>query len=243
MQADILAKSDGVPLFVEELTKSVLDSGLLRLSGSHYDLVGSLPKLAIPSTLQDTLLARLDRSPQAKEVAQIGAVIGREFSSELLKAVAETDEGSVRAGLNELVRGELAFSRGTDPETTYTFKHALVRDAAYESLLKSRRQQLHRRVANVICERFPERAEAEPEVLAHHAAEGGLTDLALSFWLKAGWQANHRSAQAEAIAHLSKGLELLSRCPASAARDRSELSFQLALGVPLALAQGRASTR
>ncbi len=241
VQAHILAKTEGVPLFVEELTKTVLESGLLRETGERYELSGSLPPLAIPSTLQDSLLARLDRLAPVKEVAQIGAVIGREFSYELLAATAQMDEPKLRIALDELVRAELAFCRGTPPDAIYTFKHALVRDAAYESLLKSRRQQLHGRIATILRERFPDRAEAEPEVLAHHATEGGLLDEAVSYWYKAGLRANYRSANAEAIAHLSKGLDLLAPLPESSARDNREIDLQLALGIPLAATKGRGS--
>jgi class 3 adenylate cyclase/tetratricopeptide (TPR) repeat protein len=242
VQAHILAKTEGVPLFVEELTKTVLESGLLREAGECYELTGSLSPLAIPSTLQDSLLARLDRLAPIKEVAQIGAVIGREFSYELLTATAEMDEAKLRTALGELVRAELAFCRDTPPDAIYSFKHALVRDAAYHSLLKSRRQQLHCRIATILHERFPERSEAEPEVLAHHATEGGLPDLAVSYWYKAGLQANHRSANAEAIANLSKGLDLLARLPESPARDAREIDLQIALGVPQAAVKGHAST-
>jgi hypothetical protein len=241
VQQHILAKTEGVPLFVEELTKTVLESDLLREAGGRYELAASLPPLAIPSTLQDSLLARLDRSAPAKEVAQIGAVIGREFSYELLIATAHMDEPKLRTGLDELVRAELAFCRGTPPDAAYTFKHALVRDVAYQSLLKSRRQQLHGRIVTVLRERFPDRAEAEPEVLAHHATEGGLLDLAVSYWYKAGLRANYRSAGAEAIAHLSKGLELLAQLPKTSARDGRELDLLIALGVPLAAAKGYGS--
>ncbi|UXN64460.1 AAA family ATPase [Phyllobacterium sp. A18/5-2] len=241
VQAQILAKTEGVPLFVEELTKAVLESRLLRETGKRYEVTGSLPPLAIPSTLQDSLLARLDRLMPVKEIAQIGAVIGREFSYELLAATAQMDEPKLRTALDELVRAELAFCRDTPPDAIYTFKHALVRDAAYESLLKSRRQQLHCRIATVLRERFPDRAEAEPEVLAHHATEGGLLDDAVSYWHKAGLRANYRSANAEAIAHLSKGLDLLATLPETAARDNREIDLQLALGIPQVAAKGHGS--
>ncbi|MGX9576745.1 AAA family ATPase [Mesorhizobium sp. f-mel] len=241
VQAHILAKTEGVPLFVEELTKAVLEFGLLREAGERYELTGPLPPLAIPSTLQDSLLARLDRLSPVKEVAQVGAVIGREFSYELLAATAQMDEPKVRTALDELVRAELAFCRGKPPDAIYTFKHALVRDAAYESLLKSRRQQLHCRIATLLRDRFPERAEAEPEVLAHHATEGGLFDDAVSSWYKAGVRANRRSAHDEAIAHLSKGLNLLAQLPESPARDDREIDLQLALGIPLATLKGHGS--
>jgi len=241
VQAHILAKTEGVPLFVEELTKAVLESGLLRETGKRYELTGSLPTLAIPSTLQDSLLARLDRLTPVKEIAQIGAVIGREFSYELLAATAQMDEPKLRTALNELVRAELAFCSGTPPDAIYTFKHALVRDAAYDALLKSRRQQLHCQIATVLHERFPDRAEAEPEVLAHHATEGGLIDHAVSYWHKAGLRANYRSADAEAIAHLSKGLDLLATLPETPARHNREIDLQLALGIPQASAKGHGS--
>jgi class 3 adenylate cyclase/predicted ATPase len=241
VQAHILAKTEGMPLFVEELTKTVLESGLLRDAGKRYELIGSLPPLAIPSTLQDSLLARLDRSAPVKEVAQISAVIGREFSYELLAATADMDEPKLRTALDELVRTELAFCRGTPPNAIYTFKHALVRDAAYQSLLKSRRQQLHSRIASVLRERFPHRSEAEPEVLAHHATEAGLLDLAVSYWHKAGLRANYRSATAEAIAHFTKGLELLARLPETPARGGREIDLQIALGNPLTAAKGHGS--
>jgi tetratricopeptide (TPR) repeat protein len=242
LQTNILAKTDGVPLFVEELTKTILESGVLRQAGEHYELAGPLPLLAIPSTLQDSLLARLDRLAPVKAVAQLGAVIGREFNYDLLNAAAAMEEGKLRTGLNELVRAELAYCRGTPPNAVYSFKHALVRDAAYESLLKSRRQQLHRRIATVLLESFPERVEAEPEVLAHHATEGGLIDDAVSYWYKAGLRANHRSANAEAISHLSKGVDLLARLPETLARHHREIDLQIALGIPLSETNGRGST-
>ena len=152
-----------MPLFVEELTKTVLESGLLEDAGDRYELSGPLPPLAIPSTLHDSLLARLDRLAPVKEVAQIGAAIGREFSHALLAAVADRPEDKLRAALDQLVTSELVFRRGAPPEATYSFKHALVQDAAYGTLLKSRRQHLHARIAKVLEERFPETAEAQPE--------------------------------------------------------------------------------
>ena len=150
VSAQIVAKTDGVPLFVEELTKTVLESGLLADAGDRYELSGPLPPLAIPATLHDSLLARLDRLAPVKEVAQIGAAIGREFSHALLAAVADRPEAELRAALDQLVASELVFRRGTPPEATYSFKHALVQDAAYGTLLKSRRQQLHARIAKVL---------------------------------------------------------------------------------------------
>ena len=151
-----MARTDGVPLFVEELTKTVLESGLLTDAGDRYELSGPLPPLAIPTTLHDSLMARLDRLAPVKEVAQIGAVIGREFSHELLAAVSALPEDKLGEALDQLVASELIFRRGVPPEATYSFKHALVQDAAYQSLLKSKRQQLHARIAQVLEERFPE---------------------------------------------------------------------------------------
>ena len=196
--AQIVAKTDGVPLFVEELTKTVLESGLLEDAGDRYELSGPLPPLAIPSTLHDSLLARLDRLAPVKEVAQIGAAIGREFSHALLAAVADRPEAELRAALDQLVSSELVFRRGTPPEATYSFKHALVQDAAYGTLLKSRRQQLHARIAQVLEEQFPETAEAQPELLAHHCTQAGLVEKAVDYWYKAGRQAMARSATVEA---------------------------------------------
>ena len=161
-------KTDGVPLFVEELTKTVLESGLLTDAGDRYELTGPLPPLAIPATLHDSLMARLDRLAPVKEVAQIGAVIGREFSHELLAAVSPLSEAELDAALDQLVAAELIFRRGTPPDATYSFKHALVQDAAYQSLLKSSASSCTRGSPSVLEERFPEIAEAEPELLAHH---------------------------------------------------------------------------
>jgi predicted ATPase len=241
LQAQILDKTEGVPLFLEELTKMVLESGLLREAGAGYEMAASLPPVAIPSTLEDSLLARLDRLAPVKEVAQIGAVIGREFSYQLLFATAQMDEPRLKAALDELVRAELAFCRGSAPDAAYIFKHALVRDAAYQCLLKSRRRQIHAQIATVLHERFPEKAQAEPELVAHHATEGGLLDQAVSYWHKAGLQASYRSATTEAIAHLSKALDVLGRLPETPSRDRREIELQIALGTPQIAAKGYGS--
>ena len=166
--AQVIGKTDGVPLFVEELTKNVLESGLLIEDGERYRLDGPLPPLAIPSTLQDSLMARLDRLAAVKEIAQIGAAIGREFSYPLLHAVVGRDEPPLKAALAQLVDSELVFRSGEPPDARYVFKHALVQDTAYESLLKSRRQILHRRIAETLREKFPDVVEAEPELVAHH---------------------------------------------------------------------------
>jgi class 3 adenylate cyclase len=193
----IVSRTDGVPLFVEELTKTVLESGLLADAGDRWELSGPLPPLAIPTTLHDSLMARLDRLTPAKEVAQIGAVIGREFAHQLLAAVADRSEAELQAALDQLVASALMFRRGAPPETTYSFKHALVRDAAYGTLLRPHRQQLHAQIATALEERFPETAHAHPELLAHHFTEAGETELAVDYWSKAGRRARtvslHRS--------------------------------------------------
>jgi class 3 adenylate cyclase/predicted ATPase len=234
----IAAKTDGVPLFVEELTKAVLESGLLKEAGDRYVLAGPLPPLAIPSTLHDSLLARLDRLAPLKEVAQIGAALGREFSHELLAAVAPLPEDELRHALDRLVAAELVFRRGTAPEASYAFKHALVRDAAYGTLLKSRRQQLHARIVRVLEERFPTMAEAEPELLAQHCTEAGLAERAVGYWYRAGQRALGRSATAEAVAQLGTGLEVLASLPDGPERWEKELGLQVALGGALIATAG-----
>src|SRR5262245_26373751 len=166
--AQVVAKTDGVPLFVEELTKMVLESGLLQEREDRYELTGPLPPLAIPTTLHDSLMARLDRLATVKSLAQLGATLGREFSYELLQAVSPWDEGTLQRGLHQLVEAELLYQRGLPPQATYLFKHALIQDTAYQSLLRSTRQQHHQRIAQVLEARFPEICETQPELLAYH---------------------------------------------------------------------------
>ena len=241
VSAQIVWKTDGVPLFVEELTKTVLESGLLKDTGDRYELAAPMPPLAIPSTLHDSLLARLDRLAPVKEVAQIGAAIGREFSHALLAAVADRSEADLQAALDQLVSSELVFRRGLPPEATYIFKHALVQDAAYGTLLKSRRQQLHTRIAQVLEQQFAHTAEAQPELLAQHCTEAGLIETAVQYWHKAGQQAITRSAMAEAVAQLRMGLELLQSRPEAPERDRQELDLQVSLGMALNPLKGQAA--
>ena len=202
---EILARTDGVPLFIEELTKTVLESELLQERDGHYVLERPLPHLAIPTTLQASLMARLDRLAPVREVAQIGAVAGRDFHYELLNAVAGLPREILEEALEQLVRSELIFRRGEIPHAIYTFKHALVRDAAYASLLKSRRAHLHAAIANALEQQFPEIAQTQPETLAHHLTEAGLIEKAIGYWLQAGKNAALRSANLEAIAHLRAG--------------------------------------
>jgi predicted ATPase len=234
----IWAKTEGVPLFVEELTKTVLETGLLEDRGDRYELTGPLPPLAIPTTLQDALMARLDRLAPVKEVAQIGAVIGREFSYRLLVALSPLEQTALQEALSQLIGSELVFRRGTIPDATYSFKHAFVQEAAYRSLLKSKRQQLHAQVAEALRERFPDVAESQPEVLAHHLTEAGLTIVAIGSWQRAGQLAAERSANAEAAAHLHRGLDLLQTLPESAERNEQELDLLTALGSLLMATKG-----
>jgi len=234
----IASKTDGVPLFVEELTKMVVESDLVKEIDGYYELSGPLPPLAIPSTLQDSLMARLDRLATVREIAQVGATIGREFNYALLRAVSPLNEEALQQGLRQLVEAELVFQSGVPPQARYLFKHALVQDTAYQSLLKSRRHQLHRQVAQVLVEQFVETVESQPELVAHHYTEAGLSAQAIPYWQQAGERANQRSANMEAINHLTKGLELLKGLPDTPERAQQELMLQIALGTPLMATKG-----
>jgi predicted ATPase/class 3 adenylate cyclase len=227
----IVNKTDGVPLFVEELTKSVIESvGSLE----SVESIGS----TIPTTLQDSLMARLDRLGTAKEIAQMGATIGREFTYDLLQTIFPLDEETLQRGLKQLVEAELVYQSGTPPQARYLFKHALVQETAYQSLLKSRRQQLHQQVAQVLANQFPQTVEVQPELLAHHYTEAGLSAEAIPYWQRAGQLAAQRSANLEAISHLTKGLELLKTLPDTPERAQQELTLQIALGSPLMVTKG-----
>ncbi|RXG99830.1 adenylate/guanylate cyclase domain-containing protein [Bradyrhizobium zhanjiangense] len=230
MMKQIIDKTDGVPLFVEELTKMVLESGLLVEDAGRYRLDSPLPPLAIPATLQDSLMARLDRLAPVKEVAQIGAAIGRDFSYALLRYVAGRDDLTLTAALAQLEEAELLVRHGAPPEANYSFRHALVQEAAYEGLLRSKRQLLHKRIGDVLREKFPIVAETEPEVLAHHFTEAGLSEVALEWWRKAGQQALKRSAYSEAIAHLGKAVATADQLPDEPRRVMSRLHLQIAYG-------------
>ena len=208
----------------------------------HYVLEYPLPSLAIPTTLRDSLIARLDRFAPVREVAQIGAVVGRSFSYELLNAVSGIPREKLEEALGQLVVSDLIFRRGEIPHAVYAFKHVLVRDAAYSSLLKARRATLHAAIASAFEQRFPEIVEAQPETLAHHLTEAGLIEKAVSYWLKAGKNAVQRFANLEAIAHLQRGIETAGRLPESLGRDRLELDLQFALGPCLIATQGPASS-
>jgi class 3 adenylate cyclase/predicted ATPase len=237
----ILDRTDGIPLFIEELTKAVLESGLLQVKDEGYALTAPLSWLAIPTTLHDSLLARLDRLAPVKHVAQIGAAIGRDFSYSLLEGVARLDSGTLRQALSQLVRSELVFSHGEPPEAVYTFKHALVRDATYDTLLRGPRQELHARIVFVLEERFPEDVEQQPEILAQHCALAGLSERAVGYWNRAGRKSLARSAMIEAAAQFQKGLDLLPGLPEGSDRQRHELELQSTLGHALVASKGPAS--
>ncbi len=222
----IIARTDGVPLFVEEVTKAMLETG----------------DTAIPASLHDSLMARLDRIPEVKEFAQIAACIGREFDYPLLAAVVDRSEPDLRSALDKLAAAELIFRRGRPPDARYVFKHSLVQDAAYRSLLRGRRQQLHARIAEILEQRFPDKAETEPEMLARHYTGAGLTAAGVHYWERAGARATERSAFVEAINHYRKGLELLSTLSDAQERNQLELSLQMGLGDAFSWTRGFAAT-
>jgi class 3 adenylate cyclase/tetratricopeptide (TPR) repeat protein len=237
----IVEKTDGVPLFVEELTKALLESGLLHEEADRYTLTGPLSAVRIPATLQDSLMARLDRLPTIKEVAQLGAALGREFVYEMLRALAPMEEQMLQDGLSQLVKAELLYQRGRPPRARYIFKHALIQDIAYTSLLKATRQQVHQQIAELLKTQFPEIVETEPELLAHHYTEAGSYEQAVTHWQRAGQRAAQRSANQEAISHLSQGLELLALLPETPGRTQQELDMQMILGPALMATRGYAA--
>ena len=234
----IIDRTDGVPLFIEELTKTVVESGVLTDLGDHFTVAGPILPLAIPTSLNASLLARLDRLAPAREVAQIGAALGRQFSHELISAVAQMPRQKLNDALEQLVSAELIFRRGAPPDAEYTFKHALVQDAAYSTLLRSRRQQLHARIAATLESHFPEIVATEPGIMAQHCSEAALNGMAIAYLLKAGQQAIARGAMTEAAARLRKGLDLLSSLPDSTARIERELDLQIELGHALVTTMG-----
>ncbi len=239
--AQIVEITDGVPLVVEELTKAILESGSLKEVDDHYELTGSLSTFAIPATLQDSLMARLDRLMTGKVIAQLGATIGRQFSYELIQKVSQLDETMLQRELGRLVEAEIVYQRGVPPQSTYVFKHALIQDTAYESLLKSTRQHYHQRIAQVLESQFPETTEGQPELLARHCTEAGLIEQAVGYWYHAGQSAVQRSAHAEAIAHLRQGLALLETLPETPQRLQREVDMNIALGASLIATKGFAA--
>jgi class 3 adenylate cyclase/tetratricopeptide (TPR) repeat protein len=234
----IIDRTDGVPLFIEELTKAVIESGMLTDAGDRFDARGPVPRLAIPTSLQASLLARLDRLAPVREMAQIGAALGRSFSHELISAVAAMPQRQVDGALAQLVGAELVFQRGIPPDAEYTFKHALVQDAAYSTLLRGRRRQIHARIATTLESQFPEIVATQPQLMAHHCAEAGFNEKAVSYRLKSGQQAVARSAMTEAVSQLQKGLELLANMPEESRPVQHELDLQIALGRALMATSG-----
>jgi class 3 adenylate cyclase/tetratricopeptide (TPR) repeat protein len=222
---EVIRKTDGVPLFVEELIKTVLESGLLREQADHYELSGPLPPLAIPATLHDALMARLDRLAAVKVVAQLGAAIGRTFTYELIQAVAQLDAATLQVALAQLVETEVVTQRGLPPQATYMFRHALIQDAAYQSLLRSTRQQHHQQIAQLLEVRFPDIRESQPELLAHHYTEAGLSPQAMPYWQRAGQRDLERSGYREAVACFERALIVLRRLPER--RDTIEQAIDL----------------
>lgn len=239
--AQIVDRTDGVPLFVEELTKTVLESGVPREGADGCALDCTLPPLTIPTSLHASLMARLDRSPSQRPVAQIGAAIGREFSYQLILAVSRLPEGELQGALARLVASELVFQRGTLPDAVYSFKHALVQDTAYSSLLRSTRQQLHAQIATALEAQSPELVDSQPELFAQHYAEAGLVEKAIAYWGKAGHRSAARLAMAEAAAQFQKGLDQLALLPDTPERQRLELEFCSALGAVLQTVKGYAA--
>jgi DNA-binding winged helix-turn-helix (wHTH) protein/predicted ATPase len=234
----IADRTDGVPLFVEELTKSVLESGLLRAETDRYVIDGPLPPLAIPRNLYASLLARLDRQKSARLAAQIGAVIGREFTYGLLRAVWALSEDELQTALARLVTSELVYQRGMPPDAVYSFKHALVRDAAYGSLLRGSRRELHALIAHALQAQSGDLTETQPELFAWHYAEAGHTEKSIYFWAKAGQRSAARSALAEAATQFQKGLDQLALLPGNPERLRQQLEFRSALGAVLIAVKG-----
>jgi predicted ATPase len=226
---------------VEELTRMILESEQLQETAGHYELKGDLRHLSIPATLHDSLMARLDRLARGKGVAQWGAVLGRGFSSEMLAAVTPFDDAALQEGLRQLMAAELLFQQGLGPQASYRFKHALIRDAAYESMLKRHRQDMHQQIAEVLVERFAAVVETRPELVAHHYTEAGCNEQAIPYWSRAGQRAAHHSAYQEAVMHLTKGLDLLPTRLATPEQIQQKLELYMSLGPVLMAIEGHAT--
>ena len=238
----ILARADGVPLFLEELTKTVLNSGLLAVENDRFTLYGPLPPLAVPATLHDSLMARLDRMSAVKQVAQLAATLGRTFTLELLGAVSPMPAQVLEHALAQLVNAEVMYREDRPPDAIFHFKHALLQEVAYESLLKSTRRQYHNRIARTLVDKFPNITAVQPELIAHHFTEGGQTAEAINYWQLAGKRATQRSANAEAIAQLNRAMALLESMPNVEVRARQEYQLLMGLIPPLIAAKGYAAT-
>ncbi len=240
IRQDIIERTDGIPLFVEEMTKAVLEA---EGEGEARRTVAGIPSpvLAVPASLHASLMARLDRLGPAKEVAQIGAAIGREFSHALLAAAVSMPEAELTPALDRLVQSGLLFRQGIPPHASYLFKHALVQDTAYGTLLREPRRALHARIAEVLESQFAEIAESQPELLARHGTEAGLIEKAAAFWGKAGQRSLERSALVEAIKQLTQAIDLISTLPATPALRREHIKLQVALISPLLHVKGYAA--
>jgi len=234
----IVGKADGVPLFLEELTRNIVESGLLEERDGAFHLTGPLPPLAIPTTLNDSLMARLDRLPTAKEIAQIGAAIGRQFDYELIAAVTDLTDDELQDALARLRDAEIVFDEGAPPKSSYMFKHALVQDAAYDSLLRRRRQHLHSRIVSALETKFPDTTDAEPGVLGRHCMEANLFPQSARYYQKAGLVSALRSSMHEALAQLELGLQAAARIEDPALRAQIELELRMTMVFPLRALKG-----
>ena len=240
IRQDIIERTDGIPLFVEEMTKAVLEAGS-EIDAQRTAAATPSPTLAVPASLQASLMARLDRLGPAKEIAQIGAAIGRELSHALLAAVARKPEAELGAALDRLMAAGLLFRQGVPPHATYLFKHALVQDAAYGTLLREPRRALHARIAETLESQFTEIAENQPELIARHCTEAGLIEKATEFWGKAGQRSLQRSAAVEASEQLTRAVNQIALLPSSPALRRQEITFQVALANALMHTKGYAA--
>jgi class 3 adenylate cyclase/predicted ATPase len=241
VERQIVDRTDGVPLFVEELTKNLLESGLLANADGRWELVTPLPPMAVPATLHDSLMARLDRLGPAKPMAQLGSVIGREFELELLRAVAPWDEAAIRDRLDALVEAELLVAAGDADGERFIFKHALIQEAAYQSLLRSTRNEHHERVARALVEEFADTTAGRPEMVAYHYTRAGQAAASIPHWVAAGQAAMGRSANLDAVSHLTTALEQLATLPESPQRDGQELGLRVLTAVPMTLTRGWAN--
>ena len=237
VRQDIIERTDGIPLFVEEMTKAVLEADGEEAAQRTAAATPS-PSVAVPSSLHASLMARLDRLGSAKEVAQVGAVIGREFSYALIAAVAHKEEVELQATLDRLMGAGLLFRQGIPPHATYLFKHGLVQDAAYSTLLRERRRLLHRRIVEILETQFPETAESQPELIARHCSEAGLIEKAVAFWAKAGRRSMARSALVEAVAQLTRALDQIATLPSTPRLRREQIELQVATITPLMHVKG-----
>jgi class 3 adenylate cyclase/predicted ATPase len=247
LPADVLShikeKTDGVPLFIEELTKMILDSGILVEQDENYTQIDIVKSVKIPATLHDSLMARLDKMGQSKEIAQLGATIGREFSFDLIHAVSQLDEEILKEELHNLVKAEILYRKGLLGKKNYVFKHALIQDTAYQSILKSKRKEIHQNIAQVLENKFTHLQSTQPELFAHHYTEAGIYDQAVNYWQQSGMKSLQSSANLEAISHLTRGLDIVSKFEEGPQKDQTELMLQATLGPAVIATQGFGSAQ